>query len=214
MVSDGEGDGSGEGDGLGEGDGSGVGDGLGEGDGLGPGDGLGSGEVIGVSTEEASASGASQGICVIRSAAGKVMRTIRRRPRRLHTAIRSSKVSWSARGLQRNPIARDRPPPIPLSRRVSTWSNQRRPVREPDNDREPTRPPRDRSKTEPIRAACTGGRADRWRRRLLHAVLRAGEGNRTPDLLLTMEALYRLSYSGGRGDDSNGLPSGRGTMMR
>lgn len=132
MVSDGEGDGSGEGDGLGEGDGSGVGDGLGEGDGLGPGDGLGSGEVIGVSTEEASASGASQGICVIRSAAGKVMRTIRRQPRRLQTAIRPSKVSWSARGLQRNPIARDRPPPIPLSRRVSTWSNQRRPVREPD----------------------------------------------------------------------------------
>ncbi len=25
----------------------------------------------------------------------------------------------------------------------------------------------------------------------------AGEGNRTPDLLLTMEALCRLSYSGG-----------------
>jgi hypothetical protein len=28
--------------------------------------------------------------------------------------------------------------------------------------------------------------------------IRAGAGNRTPDLLLTMEALCRLSYSGGR----------------
>ena len=28
----------------------------------------------------------------------------------------------------------------------------------------------------------------------------AGEGNRTPDLLLTMEALCRLSYSGEIGD--------------
>lgn len=214
MVSDGEGDGSGEGDGLGEGDGSGVGGGLGEGDGLGAGDGLGSGEVIGVSTEEASASGASQGICVIRSAAGKVMRTIRRQPRRLQTAIRPSKVSWSARGLQRNPIARDRPPPIPLSRRVSTWSNQRRPVREPDMVESRPDPRGTARKRNPSEQHAQVGRADRWRRRLLHAVLRAGEGNRTPDLLLTMEALYRLSYSGGRGDDSNGLPSGRGTMMR
>ena len=31
---------------------------------------------------------------------------------------------------------------------------------------------------------------------------RAGEGNRTPDLLLTMEALCRLSYSG----DADGKP--------
>ena len=33
--------------------------------------------------------------------------------------------------------------------------------------------------------------------------MRAGEGNRTPDLLLTMEALCRLSYPGDIGDDNN-----------
>ena len=43
---------------------------------------------------------------------------------------------------------------------------------------------------------------------------RAGEGNRTPDLLLTMEALCRLSYSGGRADDNNGILAARGSMER
>ena len=44
--------------------------------------------------------------------------------------------------------------------------------------------------------------------RALHVpCIGAGEGNRTPDLLLTMEALCRLSYSGGLRDDSNVIRS-------
>ena len=37
-------------------------------------------------------------------------------------------------------------------------------------------------------------------RHLCELLSGAGEGNRTPDLLLTMEALCRLSYSGEIGD--------------
>jgi hypothetical protein len=39
----------------------------------------------------------------------------------------------------------------------------------------------------------------------------AGEGNRTPDLLLTMEALCRLSYSGGAAMIATGSRAGEDT---
>ena len=54
----------------------------------------------------------------------------------------------------------------------------------------------------PLDTAENGGR-DTWhecgrRQRICRALIRADAGTRTPDPLLTMEVLYRLSYVGVR----------------